>query len=134
MLRILSGTLGTLLERYSLCTVVLLGHQEPVIRKSDFEKNCALMARRIAILGGTPETELFEKSTIHQFFADLEDREYIQRSSEDEYQIRSSMVDLEECALSLLSQDMRQGFMRVTKGKLSDVQGRKPDSNLLTIN
>lgn len=134
MLRILSGTLGTLLERYSLCIVVLLGHQEPIIRKSDFERNCALMARRIAILGGTPETELFEKSTIQQFLTDLEDRDYIQRSSEEEYQIRSSMTDLEECALSLLSYDVRQGIVRVTKGKTGTNHGRKSESNLLTIN
>ena len=134
MLRILSGTLGTLLERYSLCIVVLLAHQEPVIRRPDFEKNCALMARRIAILGGTPEAELFEKSTIHQFLSILAEYDYIQGGNEDEYTIQSSMAELEMCALSLLSHDMRQGMMRVTKGRSVGKSDQELDHPLLTIN
>lgn len=134
LLRILAGTLGTLLERYCLCTLVLLAHREPVIRREEFEKNCVLMARKIAILGGTPEAELFEKSTIGQFLSILVEHEYLQVGSDEEYQIKSSMAGLEVCALSLLSYDMRQGLMRVANKGPRGSKEQKDDGTMFTIN
>jgi glycerol-3-phosphate O-acyltransferase len=116
-LMILAGTLGTLLERCSICFIVLLSNSQPKFRREDFEKDCVLMARRVAILGGTPEAELFEKSTIGQFLSILVENEYLDNLESNEYVAKPSIIDLESCALGLLSQDIRQSVLQLARNQ-----------------
>jgi glycerol-3-phosphate O-acyltransferase len=138
-LRLVAGTLGTLLERYSLCLVVLLAHPKPIVRIEEFEKNCALMARRIAILGGTPETELFEKTTLGQFLAILIASGYLELNhlakGREEYIALASLSELESCALSLLSEDIRESVLQLaTRERQADQYAEQNDRSNLTIN
>ncbi len=131
-LMILAGTLGTLIERCSICFIVLLSNSQPKFRRDDFEKDCLLMARRVSILGGTPEAELFEKSTIGQFLSILVENEYLDNHESNEYVSKPSIIDLESCALGLLSQDIRQSVLQLARNQQRNgsFSGKNEISNL----
>lgn len=107
------------LERYAM-TLVLLANNLPFgrVRREGFERQCQLMAERMAILSGRNSPEFFDLRLFGNHLRTL-GRIGLVRISGGELHIDPALRRLSEHALQLLGPDLRQSILHLTSRRLA---------------
>lgn len=106
------------LERYAM-TLVLLANNLPAgrIRREGFERQCQLMAERMAILSGRNSPEFFDLRLFDNHLRTLT-RIGLLHGNDDDLQLDPALRKLSEHALQLLGPDLRQSILHLTSGRI----------------
>lgn len=109
------------LERYAM-TLALLANHLPAgeVRRAGFERQCQLMAERMAILSGRNSPEFFDLRLFGNHLRTLE-RIGLLQSAGGELRLDPELGRLSEHALQLLGPDLRQSILHLTsRGTVED--------------
>jgi glycerol-3-phosphate O-acyltransferase len=106
------------LERYAM-TLVLLANNLPAgrVRREGFERQCQLMAERMAILSGRNSPEFFDLRLFGNHLQTLA-RIGLLQSVDGELHLDPGLHRLAEHALQLLGPDLRQSILHLTSRRL----------------
>ena len=107
------------LERYAMTTTLLsysLTTRERTVERGAFERQCRLMAERMAILTGRNSPEFFDQSLFRNQLQTLVRVGYL-RQQGNTLRVEPSLRLLSEHALQLLGPDMRQSISHLTLQK-----------------
>ncbi|MDN5862504.1 MAG: hypothetical protein L0H19_03555, partial [Salinisphaera sp.] len=112
------------LERYAM-TAVLLAHQVDAgsVRRADFERQCQLMAERMAILTGRHSPEFFDLGLFRNHLRVLADAGLLQPRG-GELTLAPGLAAVAEHSLQLLGPDIRQNILQLTGGAAPTVSGQ----------
>lgn len=102
------------LERYAM-TVMLLSHnlESEVVERRRFERQCQLMAERMAILTGRNSPEFFDSRLFRNHLQTLVRVELLHQQG-SRLHIDARLGDVAEHALQLLGPDLRQSIAHLT--------------------
>ena len=102
------------LERYGMTTVLLANNLDTgQVDRSAFERQCQLMAERMAIVTGRNSPEFFDLRLFHNHLQTLT-RIGLLKSHGDQLEIEPHLQALAEDALQLLGPDIRQSILHLT--------------------
>ena len=97
-------------------TVMLLSHNldaGSIIERGRFERQCQLMAERMAIVSGRNSPEFFDLRLFHNHLKTLT-RVGLLQSEGEELEVDPALQELAEDALQLLGPDIRQTILHLT--------------------
>lgn len=111
------------LERYAM-TLVLLANNLPAgrIRREGIERQCQLMAERMAILSGRNSPEFFDLRLFDNHLRTLTRIELL-HDNDGELQLDPALRKLSEHALQLLGPDLRQSILHLVSGRIPPAPG-----------
>lgn len=114
------------LERYAM-TLVLLANNLPAgrVRREGFERQCQLMAERMAILSGRNSPEFFDLRLFGNHLQTLA-RIGLLESVDGELHLDPELRKLAERALQLLGPDLRQSILHLTSRRLPGIRRDRP--------
>jgi glycerol-3-phosphate O-acyltransferase len=112
---VLGRSLGQTLERYAISTVLLSQYiDKGYVDRAEFERQCQLMAQRIAILNGTHDPEFIDKGVFRNYIDLLKRLDYVDQDASEQLRVKPSVEKIASRCLSLLSVDIRQSIARIT--------------------
>lgn len=113
----LARIMGEALERYAM-TAVLLAHNLPggTVERSACERQCQLMAERMAILSGRNSPEFFDLGLFRNHLETLT-RNGLLHPQGGRLAIEPALAPLAERVLQLLGPDIRQGIVHLIRAR-----------------
>lgn len=110
----LSRIMRESLERYAMTIMLLSHHQESgVVKRGRFERQCQLMAERMAILTGRNSPEFFDSRLFRNHLQTLVRVELLHKQG-NKLHIDARLPEVAESALQLLGPDLRQSIAHLT--------------------
>jgi glycerol-3-phosphate O-acyltransferase len=113
-LSLLAQNILPALERYYLVIALLLKHGSGVIRQSDLERECQLMAERVSLLHELDAPEFFDRSLFRAFIDQLREAGVLWTDSLQRLTFDARVREVGRDAQIVLSEQIRHSILQVT--------------------
>tara|TARA_Y100000991_G_C21969191_1_gene348486 strand:- start:171 stop:2582 length:2412 start_codon:yes stop_codon:yes gene_type:complete len=117
-LKVFGLFLGDTIQRYAIFSNLLVRYynSSQIVKIKDFENECLLLSKRMSVLGGVKESNIFDHKLFKSFIEQLSNNQDISVDGKNII-IHKSLAVLADKSLELLSLDVRQTVTRSTQVK-----------------
>ena len=113
-LKVIGQIVGKTAQRYAIYSSLLFRYRnEGILAFDEFKEECQLLSKRLGILSGIKEPDLFDEHLFSSFVEQLQKKEHISIDN-NVVHIHESLRQVAAKAMEILSVDVRQSIQRTT--------------------